>query len=424
LINKLRLLFLKGWRSSIGRNVASLYVLQFANYIFPLITVPYLVRVLGPEKFGTVTFAQGLIAYFNLLVEYGFNWSATRKISVQRDDLEAVSHTASSVWAAKALLCGVGFLLLVVLVNLVPRLKGASTLVLMLYGTVVGNALFPTWLFQGLERMVAISVINLVVRALFTGGVLLLVRQSSDYLAYAGLLSFQSLAAGGIAIGVAYRSLGLQVFIPSWKGVKNALTEGWTLFLSKGAVSLYTAGNAFILGLLTNNTIVGYYGAAEKLIKSVQRLLTPISQAVYPRFSRLAEESRASALRWGRKMLLYLGGVGLIMSCGLLVGAPVLVRIILGPGYEQSIVVVRILAVIPFLVAVSNVLGVQIMFPFHRDKDVTKLTFVAGFINLLLAILLTPRYQASGIAMAIAASELFVSVSYMIYCHFNNLNPF
>jgi len=423
LVGRVKTLLRLGLNSSIGQNVLSLYGLQLANYILPLVTVPYLVRVLGPEKFGAVAFGQSLIAYFVLVVNYGFDWSATRKISVQRDDLGAVSQTATSVWAAKALLCGAGFLVLVGLVQMVPRFREVGTLLFVLYGVVIGNVLFPIWLFQGLERMVAISVINFVARLLATVGVFALVRRPADFIIYAGLLSFQWLGAGVIGVWLAYRTLKISFVLPSWTEVWQTLAEGWTIFLSKGAVGLYTAGNAFILGLLTNNAVVGYYSAAEKLAKAVQGLLAPFSQAVYPRFSKMATESKVDALKWGRRMLFLMSGIGLVLSIGLFTGAPIIVRVMLGSDYGPSVSVVRILAFLPLIIGASNALGVQIMLPFGRDKAFTSILVGAGLINVVLAFLLIPFWQQNGMAAAVLTTEVFVTMAMLAYLMVNDLSP-
>jgi len=281
-----------GLRSTVARNAASLYLIQFANYIVPLIMIPYLVRVLGPAGYGAVAFGQGLINYFMVFVEYGFNWSATRKISVQRNDPQSVNATALCVWAAKGLLALTGFGVLLALAGIVPRLSEEFLLLLILYGLVWGNVLFPTWLFQGMERMVAISLINLGMKLGVLIGVFTLIRKPEHYLLYAGLMSFGAILSGMTGMIVAFRMFRLRFDRITWSGVWETLKEGWVLFLSRVSVSLYTVGNAFILGMLTNNTVVGYYSAAEKIVKSILGLLDPIAQAAYPRFSKMAAESR------------------------------------------------------------------------------------------------------------------------------------
>jgi len=412
-----------GWNSSIGKNIVSLYTIQFANYILPLVTIPYLVRVLGPEKFGAVAFGQSLMAYFALFTNYGFDWSATRRIAVHQNDSEAVSRTAAAVWVAKALLCGVGFLALLFLISLIPRIKEVSLLLLILYGIVLGNMLFPTWLFQGLERMVAISVINLAMRTLSTAGIFALIHRPEDFLLLAGLISFQWMGAGLIGVWTALTKLRVRLSLPSRRDVRQALAEGWMLFLSTGAISLYTSGNAFILGMITNHTVVGYYSAAEKLVKASLGLLAPLSQAVYPRVSRLASISKAQVLQWGKRLLMVMGGGGLGLSIMFLIGAPVIVRVFLGNEYEASTSVIRILAMLPLLIATSNVLGVEILFPFHHDRSVLKVVLVAGLINLILAVFFASKWHAPGMALAVVVSEFFVTTAYMVICWHYDLIP-
>ncbi len=405
-------------RSTVARNVASLYLIQFANYIIPLIMVPYLVRVLGPAGYGAVAFAQGFINYLMLFVEYGFEWSATRKISVQRDDHEAVNRTTLHVWAAKGLLGIAGLVVLLVLIFLVSKLWEVSMLLLALYGVVLGNVLFPTWLFQGMERMVAISLINLGMKLCILAGVFLMVRQPEDAIVYAGLMGGGAVAAGLAGAFVAVHMFGIKLMKGiSWTEIRETFREGWVLFLSKASVSLYTTGNAFILGMLTNHTVVGYYSAAEKIVKTILGLLGPLSQAAYPRFSKMAAESKEKALYWGRKMLVFMGVMGLGFSVLIFLGAPLIVWVLLGPQYGPSVFVMRIIAFLPFLIALSNVLGIQLMIPLGMDRAFTLVLLSAGLLNVTLAVLLAPAWQAAGMAVSVLLSEIFVTSTMLFYLH-------
>lgn len=423
MIDDAKTLLDKAINSSLSRNVISLYVLQFANNILPLIVVPYLLRVLGAEKFGAVAFGQSLMNYFVLVVNYSFDWYATREVSVQRDDLGKVIQIATGVWSAKTLLCVLGFLMLALLVLTVPRLGEVSTLLFVLYGIVIGNVLFPRWLFQGLEHLVVISIINLVSRLLFTLGAFVLIRHPSDFVLYAGLLSLKWLTAGLIGVWWAHKRLGILFSLSSWNGVWQSLAEGWMLFVSKGAINIYTAGNAFLLGLLTNNLVVGYYSAGEKLVKVVQGLITPISQAFYPRLSRIAAESRDRALFWGGRVLILVSGVGLILSIGLFIGAPLIVRITLGPGYGPSVSVMRILAFLPFIIGISNVLGIQIMLPFGYDRPFTTIVILSAIINLVTALFLVPIWQEDGMAMTVLITEIIITLTIFAYVSAKQINP-
>lgn len=411
------------FRSPVARNAASLYLLQFANYLLPLISIPYLVRVLEPSGYGAVAFAQGFVNYLLLFVDYGFDWSATRKIAVQRYDPVAVNTTAIHVWAAKGLLSVAAAVLLLLAIASVPGLADVSWLLVGLYGLVLGNVLFPTWLFQGMERMGVIAAINVGLRTAVLIGIFALVRRPADAAAYAVLTGAGGLAAGVVAAVVAWRTFGLKPARVSLVGVWNELKEGWVLFLSRASVTLYTAGNAFILGMLSGPIAAAYYSAAEKIIKASLGVLAPLSQALYPRSSKLAAESVTVALFWGRRALYLFAGIGLVLSLGLFVGAEVIVRVLLGHQYVASITPMRVMAPVPFLIAVSNVLGIHVMLPLGRDREFTSILFGAALLNLIAAFVLVPPLRATGMAIAVLLSEAFVTFTMVVYLRRSDLLP-
>lgn len=419
----LKPLIRRGLKSSVGKNALSLYSMQFANYLIPLITIPYLVRMLGAERFGTLAFGQGLMAYFNAVVGFGFDWSATRKISVERGNADVVSRVAANVWGARTLLFALSLLILLLLMGFVPRVKDVSSLMIVLFGGVLGTVLFPTWLFQGLERMGAITAIYLPVRVLVVIGMFILVRKPEDFMVYAGLNSSATIVAGIAGIAVAYYGIGLQPAWPTWSGMIESLREGWVLFLSNSAIVLYTSGNAFILGLMADDTVVGYYSAGEKIIRAIVNMLGPLSQALFPRFSKLAEESRAKALHWGRQFLFAMGGMGLLLSVATFFGANIIVGVVLGSDYQPTVSVLRILAFLSLLAAVSNLLGVQLMIPFGQEKAVFVIFLGAGCLNVVVATLLAPVWKADGMALSVLLTEFFVAVADFVYLWRARLNP-
>lgn len=413
-----------GATSTIGKNIISLYLLLASYYILPLITVPYLVRMLGPEKFGLVAFGQSLITFFVLFVNYGFDLTATREISIQRDSNEQVSRISCSVWIAKALLALFGFTVLIILILFVQKMKQNSILLILLFGTAVGNMLFPNWLFLGLERMKAISVINITMRVITTLSVFILIREPGDYLLYAGLLSFQWIFAGISGVWFAIARLKIRIIIPEAREVASVMSDGWRLFVSNLAQSIYYSGNSFILGLLTTNySAVGYYSAAEKITLSLVGLFRPIAQAVYPRFSHMAASSKNSVLLWGRRLIYVMGGVGLMASLTIFFGAHIIVMVLLGPGYDPSVVVLQILSVLPFLMALSDVLSNQIMLPFNKDTFYTIIRVFTAMLHVVLALLLVPRLQENGIALVFILSQSFILVTTFLFLWYWELNP-
>jgi PST family polysaccharide transporter len=166
--------------------------------------------------------------------------------------------------------------------------------------------------------------------------------------------------------------------------------------------------------------MVGYYSVAEKIVKAMLGILTPVSQAAYPRFSKLAAESKAEALFWGRRMLFLMGGIGFGLSVVIFLSAPLIVGILLGTQYRPSILAIKIISFLPFLVALSNVLGIQLMVPFGMDRGFTWILFTAGLLNVSLAVLLVPPWQAAGMAISVLISEIFVTLAMSIFLIYKN----
>jgi len=269
-----------------------------------------------------------------------------------------------------------------------------------------------TWYFQGMERMRTAAILDVAGRVLGTIGIFLLVRTPDDgwkVLMLQGVAAGVSLAAGML---LGYREIGFT--LPSLSAIRHTLRMGSSMFVFKSSVSLYTAGNAFILGLFASATSVGYYAGAEKITKGLAGMLMPATQAIYARQSHLVTESRTEAARLVRYAVLIMSLIACGMFAFLLLFAPYLVRVLLGPGYERSVAVLRMLAVLPILIAVSNVLGMQWMLPLRLDRQFNGVVISGGALNILLAIALAPHHGEQGMAIAVVASEMLVVVG--LYC--------
>jgi len=153
LLDHLKKIFINNETKRVSKNFGSLLVLQGANFILPLITLPYLVRVLGTELFGLVMFAQAFVLFFNVFVDFGFNLSVTREISINRDDKNSLSQIFYSVFFIKILLIIISIIVISLIVYFVPRFNSDPEIYLLSFGIVIGQALFPVWFFQGIEKM-------------------------------------------------------------------------------------------------------------------------------------------------------------------------------------------------------------------------------------------------------------------------------
>jgi PST family polysaccharide transporter len=224
-----------------------------------------------------------------------------------------------------------------------------------------------------------------------------------------------------VELVVTYREVRFR--IPSARLVVRTLGLGWSTFIYQGALSFYTVGNGFILGLFGSPAAVGYYVGAEKISKAFATMLFPITQAVYPRISHLASHARGDAARLARASLFLVGAAGCLMGLGVFLGAPLLVHVVLGPGFDSAVVVLRILALLPPLIAISNVLGIQWMLALGLDRLVNTVVISACVLNVTLALILVPRYQHVGMAVAVVASEALVAFGLYAMLRIRNLDP-
>jgi PST family polysaccharide transporter len=191
----------------------------------------------------------------------------------------------------------------------------------------------------------------------------------------------------------------------------SSLVDGWLLFLANAAGTVYVLGNSFILGLLTNYTAVAYYRAGEQFVRAVVGLLSPLVRAVYPRSTKIASDSRLLLLRWAVMLSLGFGSIGLLLSLVLAISATVAADLLLGPGYEPVANVIRILSPLPFLVAVSYVLGPQVTVSLGLDRIFTAALLVGALIDVILVWLIGPVWGEAGAALALLAAEVFVALT-------------
>ncbi|MEO0161841.1 MAG: flippase [candidate division WOR-3 bacterium] len=384
---------------TIIKNLIFLMLVQIANYIFPLITLPYLVRILGPEKYGLVAFAQSFIGYFILITNYGFDLSATREISIYRGQKEKLSEIFSSVMYAKVLLLSLCFFIFFFFLQ-VDKFKKDSLVYVLTFGIIVGQTLFPLWLFLGLEKMGYITILTILERAVFTICIFIFIRNTNDYIYVPLFNTMGYLTSGILGLLLALFKFGVTFRTPKLQEIFSQIKHGWHSFISATNVSLYSTTNMFILGLFWNNVVVGYYAAAEKLIYAIQRLLVPLSQAVYPYVSKAAHEKKEKALSFISRILYINIAIGIFLAIIILLGARVIIKIILGPMYQESVYVMQIFAFLPLAGAVTNVLGFQTMLPLKMDSELAKALIIVALINVMLAFILIPFFAHLGAAIA------------------------
>ena len=395
----------------LSANIVSLFILKGAEYIVSFITLPYLLRVLGPAGYGSIVFCQTIMNYGNLVVDYGFNLTAPRDIA--KDDPEDIPQDFAAILGAKLLLLALATIVLGAGL-FVFRDSLDTLLVLACLPALVGGALFPIWYFQGIQQMRFITIFNIIARTCSVIGIFLCVQETTDVYAAALFLSVTPLVAGLLSLAMIARSQPRVFRRPTLAAIRAKFRDGWDIFLSTLFINLYTNSNVFILGLLTNETCVGYYAAASKLIEAVKGLLMPISNAIFPHVSAMVRDAREGAIQFLRKATRVIGGLSLILSALVCLFAEPVTRLIMGDAYDASIRVLRIISFLPFIIGLSNIFGIQTMVAFGMQRLFSRILMASAAVNFLLVFPLVLLWQEIGMAITVTCVECFVTITMYI----------
>ncbi len=395
-------------------NFISLSFLQVVNYILPLITFPYLVRVLGVEKFGLIAFATATIMYFQILTDYGFNLSATREISIHRENKEKVQEIFSSVMIIKFGLLILSFILLSVLVFSFEKFRRDWEVYFLSFGMVVGQVLFPIWFFQGMEKMKYITFLNILAKGLFTIAIFIFVKQQSDYWKVPLLNSIGFILAGVLSLWIVYKDWNLGFKFVGFESILRELKEGWYVFITSIQSNILSSSWIFILGLFTPTYIVGYYSAIEKLLKGFVSLFQPITQALFPyssnKLKKSIKEGKLFIIRTG----LLTSFLSLAMVCCLVFFSNNILYIVFGYEFTKYSVIIKLLSIWLFFGVLNNFIGIQFLIGAGYSEVYLKSFNIASLVTIITYFGLTWKYYYYGIIAGMVLGEITLTIA-MIY---------
>jgi PST family polysaccharide transporter len=409
-------------RSRLAWNATARSGLNAANRLLPLLILPFLARVLGPESWGVVAIAQSIALYGIVLIQYGFELSGTRAVSRHRDGAPGEqAELVSGVWTTQLLLAA-----LVVLVGLiVGQIAAPSSPQTLLWATIaysIMQGLIPTWYFLGREQMHAVALLGIAGKALATVAILLLVRDQSDT-----WIVLACYAAGALIPTIASYWLMMREvpgfrFAPGLFG--RTLGMGVQLFVLRVSELMRGGGDAFLLGLFVAPAQVALYVAGEKLCRGLAWLVVPISQALLPRHSYLITTNRDKAQGLAGVALIFFAAIGLGLAVVLALLGPFLVELVFGPGYEGAASVVRVMAFLIPLILVNWALINQWLVPHGLDRPLLLITLSAVALEIVMVIKAVPAFGIIGMALTMVIADAYITLGLIFAVRRNGLRLF
>ncbi len=392
------------------KDVFYLIALQGLNYIAPLLVLPYLMKVLGAEKFGYIGFSLSVSQYLMLIVDFGFNLSATKRIALAKDNRDELNKIFTSTLYAKIALLGVSFIVLVLLACISRFAEYRQTMFVMFF-MVVGNAFSFVWLFQGLGKIRVVSIVNMIAKLSVLPLTFIFVKNSSDYLVAALLQSLVAVVATIISIGFIWHEKWVSIVAFIKKDILFELKESFPIFLSSAATSIYTASFVVVLGYFCTPAEVGQYSAVDRIMRALCWLIfIPVSQAFYPKVALLGLKNRRKGIDLVLKILVFILFCMLIVFVGMFFLSPYIIAF-LGKDYQNSLLLFKIMAFVPIFVGVGGIvaqLGILALGNKDDKKNYQRVYFIAGGVALISVFASIPYLGTVGAAISLLITEAVV----------------
>lgn len=404
-------------KKRIIRNLVALGFLQLTNYLLPLIIIPYIIRMIGVEKFGVVSIAQAVMMFFMVATDYGFNLTSTREISLERDHKEAVGYIYSKTLCTKIVLGLIAFMILLAGVSVFKRSNNDFPLFIAAYLMVVGQLLLPVWLFQGLEKMKYVTYLNVVAKSITLVLIFLIIKNETDYFWVLPIYGAGNIAASLIAFVIIRKRFAIRFKLVGFAEVVKELRAGFSLFVSNVSVNVYNSSSVLILGLFASDIVVGFYSAAEKVTLVIRQLLGIISQAVYPHLCTLTVNGVEAVERFWKKISIPLLAVVCALCFLVFVFSGAISTFLIGFESAEAAILIRWLAFVPFIVA-TNIPSFQTLIAFNLRNQYMGVLVAGSVFNIIINFALSYFFLATGTSIALLLTEVFISAG--LYITFKN----
>ncbi|MEN4761976.1 MULTISPECIES: oligosaccharide flippase family protein [unclassified Chryseobacterium] len=406
------------------KNLFFLIIQNIANYVFPFITFSYLIRTVGFEKFGLITFVNSFFAYIIIIVEYGYIISATKDISVNIGNKLLINKIISIILSVKSILFLGCIALLFFTYPFNNHLQNNLSLYLITIIFAAGQSFNPVWFFQGIQNLKNITITNVIIKTLQTGLIFIFIRKEGDYIILQIINSICTLLVSMLLYFSMYYKYGFRFVRINTNDILKSLKDGWLLFISNVSMTLYTTTISVFLGFFHGNLYVGYYSASEKLISAVKVLISPISQIVYPKMAILSKESKELVLRYNKKILIIGGLIFTFIGLVFVIFSKHILIIVLGEYNLQSNIVLKILSFLPLILFLHSVFALCTLLVFSENKIYSRIIISGGILNIIVAPILIYFFKAYGAAFAVMIVEIYILLRYIYSTEKRNYSLF
>ncbi len=382
-------------------------ILKMSAFIFPLITFPYVSRIIGAEGNGKITFASSVISYFVMFAQLGIPTYGIRVCASCRNDRSKLIKTVHELLILNSITVVISYVALAVAMMCVPRFQTDKTLLIITSASMLLNAIGMDWLFQALEQYSYITIRNLAFKILSVILMFALVHSPEDYVIYGGISVIGNCGSYILNFFYAQRIIG---FHPVGKyNIKQHLRPALEFFMLTVSISVYTSMDSVMLGFISTDTEVGYYSAATKMKTILTGMVSALGGVMLPRMSNyIAMGKKEQFYALIKKAFSFVIIVTVPLTIYFCVMSYATIGLLAGDGYAGAVVPMSVITPTIILIGLSNLTGMQILVPTGREKSTTRSTIVGACVNLVVNAVAIPRLGATGAAIGTVAAEAVV----------------
>lgn len=392
------------------KNGAWLYLLQIFNTVVPLLTLPYITRILGAKQYGVFSIAINVIGYYQVVVEYGFAMSATRKVALSDKDSDSLSKTFSTVFFSRCLLLMVCFGITAGYIFLNKSQLSQCFCLMILMITLFGNCIQLNWLFQGMQQMKYITIVSMISRTITVIMTFVFVKSINDLYLYCLLYAISPVISGILGLMFAKKTFNVHLVEVHLNEIASELKSGWYVFTTQLSSKVFGAIGITFLGLFATNEEVGIYSAIQKIPNILILAWTPITQVLYPISSQRFNESFKRGKLFVNRMKQIFVPLFLLVAIGCSAVSKLLVAIAFGEEYAAKFYWMIPLLLWMVMAIYNNFTGIQTLLASGHDREYSRCFQIGVVVTIVLNFLLVYLLKGDGACIAPLLSEMVLCI--------------
>ena len=398
---------MKTGNKSLKINFLMNIILTMSSFIFPLITFPYISRILQPDGVGKVTFATSVITYFAMIAQLGIPTYGIRACAKVRNNKDELSRIVQEIFIINLVMTVISYAILLIAIASVPRFRQDRTLFIIISLTIIFNTIGVEWLYKALEQYTYIAIRSIIFKLVALIAMFLLVHEKQDYVIYGGITILAASASNILNFVNLNKLIRIKPFHEY--NFRRHLKAIAVFFAMSCATTIYTNLDTVMLGFIKTDTDVGYYNAAVKIKVILVCIVTSAGEVLLPRAAYYIENGlKEEFYKITGKAIQFVMLISLPMTMYFTCFAREGIYFLSGSAYEGSVIPMQIIMPTLICIGLTNVMGIQMLVPLGREKIVLYSEIVGAVTDLILNMILIPVWGAAGAAAGTLAAEICV----------------